>query len=1018
MDFPIISVNVIYPGADPESIEQRVLKPLEEAVNGIAGLKTINSIAFPGIAQMVLQFKLEVDADTASQDVRDKIFAKLYKLPAEIETPIIQKFDISGAPILALSLSSPTKSLGELSQLVKDTVQPQLQRVTGVSQVSASGNREREIQIRLDRSQLASFGLQPSEIIQSVQQQNLDIPSGKVEEGAQYRPIRLAGIKENIQQIANLPILTSTGYGRLKIQDVAEVLDTVQDEENAAFIGKTPTILLSVFKQSGANTTTVSDETQAVVQQLMKTLPKDVHLQIVTDNSIFIRGSIDAIKLDLLLGAFLAVFVVLLFLRDRRATLISAIALPTAVIATFGFLQYMGFTLNMMTTLGLSLSIGILIDDAIVVIENVYRHLEMKKNPKVAAYDATKEIGLAVFATTLTICAVFVPVAFMEGIIGRFFYQFGLTVTFAVLVSLWVAFTVTPMLSSRLLLEGEHAHPSTPPETRFGRLASSLSKRIESILNTIDQTYHSMLEWALVHRFLTLGIGFGIFILSIILLSFVPVSFFAKEDRGQVTISYTMPENTRLETAKQRSLEIVDFIQQYAGIERIITKVGAGSDKRPNFVTLDVDLIPKEDRAFSQDDFLDRLRHDVSPLFTKDGSELVVSRRGGPGGGGGHTEQIQLIFKSNDYNQLVRFTDQVAQFVKTKISNTTDVSTTKPKKRKEYVLHVDEARAMDLGLTSAQIALATRSLFEGEKVGEVRNLQGTFDVRVRIADKDKHNLGDISGVLVTSRTGQKINLGTVARIEESLAPSEINRTDGQKQIMVLSNFTGKDLQGVIRQVEEYVKKHAPSDVTMSLAGEADIMKDSIASMITALMLAIILIYMILCAQYERYLAPFVIMLALPLSLSGAFGALLLTGQVMSVYTMIGLILLMGIVTKNGILLIDFTLQRIAEGKNINEALLEAGVIRLRPILMTTLAAGFGMLPVAIGHGEGGEAKSPMGIAVIGGLLASTLLTLVIVPCFFSVMEEWRSHISIQKVRFQIVHLANNIAYRIKKRSIR
>jgi HAE1 family hydrophobic/amphiphilic exporter-1 len=978
VDFPVVSATVVYPGADPETIEQRILDPLEKAVNGISGLDTLQSTAYPNIAQLVLKFKLDKKGDVAAQEVRDKIFAVLTQLPEEAETPIIQKFDVGGAPILNISVSSEGLSYAELSRYAADVIQPSLERVNGVARIDTAGIREREIHVLVDREKLSSFGLTPQDLVTAVQSQSVDIPSGKIKTKENTWAIRVKGKAHGAAEIASLPVQLN---GRtLRVGDIATVQDTIAEEETAAYIGKTPTILLSASKQAGGNTTQIADDLRKAIDKLKPQLPPSLKIDIVTDNSTYIKGSIDAVKLDLVLGAVLATLIVFVFLRDFWITVISAVALPTSVIATFAFLQSMGFTLNMMTTLGLSLAIGILIDDAIIVIENIHRHLAMGKKGAEAAKDATSEIGLAVFATTLTICAVFVPVAFMEGIIGRFFYQFGLTVAFAVLVSLFCAFTIAPMLSARLLTPGDHK-PHNPK-------ALKAWQAVENSLNALDNFYRRILQWSLHHRALTLAGGLAVFVLSFLLLKFVPVAFFPKEDKSQFNINLVLPEGTSLDATRERVFEVVDRVQAYPGVKTVVAALAATGDKKPNKAKFDVLLIPKAERSFTQAEIIQRIRDDLGPFYNANGSEFSVQEPGG-GGGGARTEPIQLVFRSDNWEKLVAFTDQVKDHIKTNIPGAVDTNSTKPKIAQEFRVVIDQGRAADLQVSAAQIGAVLRALYEGDKVGEIESNGKTVDVRLRISDQDRISAGDLGGIALMNRKGQLVNLGSIAEIQPAAAPSSIERFNGQRQITVYSGFTGKDLRGAIGQIQAYAAQNMPPEVTVSLTGEAEVMADAIKAMLRALAIAILLVFMILCAQYESYLAPMVIMAALPLSLTGAFGSLLLTGQVMSVYTMIGIILLMGLVTKNGILLIDFTMQRIRDGLTVDAALLEAGPIRLRPILMTTFAAGGGMLPIAFGHGEGGEARSPMGVAVIGGLLASTVLTLVVVPCLFSVVEEWK-----------------------------
>ncbi|MBC7660066.1 MAG: efflux RND transporter permease subunit [Chitinophagaceae bacterium] len=978
VDFPIITATVTYPGADPETIEQKVLEPLEEAVNGIAGLDKVSGNAYPNIAQLVIQFKLEKNGDQASQEVRDKIFAKLSDLPKEAETPVIQKFDVGGAPVLTIAVSNPKSEYGALSNLTNDVIKPAVERINGVAAVTLSGARLREIHVLVNRKELSGYGITPADVVNSVSSQNVDIPAGKLQNDTNYWNLRVKGRSDTASQIANLPVLSTSASG-LRVGNVSRVEDTIADKDSAGYINKQETILLSVQRQSGSNTPQVSLDVRKGLEKLKSQLPEGTKIDVVSDNSIFIKGSIDSVKLDLVLGAALATFIVFIFLRDPWITLISAIALPVSVLATFAFLRVMHFSLNMMSTLGLSLAIGILIDDAIIVIENIHRHLAMGKSGADAARDATSEIGLAVFATTLTIVAVFVPVAFMEGIVGRFFYQFGLTVAFAVIASLFCAFTIAPMMAARLLKPGEYE-----PKTAVLRKGSH---SIDRFLTSLDNRYKSILEWSLGNRFKVLLGALLIFLSSFVLLKFVPVSFFPKEDRGEFTVNYTLPEGTSIDGTTAKSFVMIDAIQKFPGIKQVITALAAGADRKPNTARIYVQLVDKHERSFSQEDMIQRMRKELAPRFAVEGSEVSLTEQSG--GGGNRSEPIQYIFQSDHWDKLVAFTEQAKKDLPGLVPGTTDVNTTKPKDAAEYRIVIDQGRAADLGLTTAQVGGALRALYEGDKISDIVANSKTVDVRLRVADIDRVSATDLSAITLQNARGEQISLASIAEIKLSNAPSTIERFNRQRQITLVSNFTGKDLNKAANQIDAYVAKNMPVEVTLNKAGQTEMMTDAIKAILKALAIAILLVYMILCAQYESYLAPLVIMAALPLSLTGAFGSLVLTGQAMSIFTMIGIILLMGLVTKNGILLIDFTMQQIHSGHSVHDALMMAGPVRLRPILMTTFAAGGGMIPIAIGHGVGGEARSPMGVAVIGGLLLSTLLTLVVVPCLFSVVEEWQ-----------------------------
>jgi HAE1 family hydrophobic/amphiphilic exporter-1 len=573
-------------------------------------------------------------------------------------------------------------------------------------------------------------------------------------------------------------------------------------------------------------------------------------------------------------------------------------------------------------------------------------------------------------ATTMTICAVFVPVAFMEGIIGRFFYQFGLTVAFAVLISLFVAFTLTPMLSSRFLSEADET-----------KQKSKIYLTLERAFVAVEHAYRRLLAFALRHTGLTVLAGIGIFIFSLFLLSFIDVSFFPREDESRFSVSFKLPENTPISVTKQEALEMTKRMHAYPGVKSVVTTVASGSDRSPNKAELTVNLVGINERAYSQEEIIERVRNDFQREYPKPRYEVDV--------GGGNGKNLQFILQSDNAQALEGFGEQLAAFLRKDIEGAVDVTTSRAKSRQEMTLFPLLTQANDLGITPLLAATQTRTMFEGEKVGQIESNSKRYDIRVRLGEQDRRKAQDIESVTLKTSKGNTVPLMSAVRVEKREAPTQIERYNGQRQLTVEANYLKKDITVVTAKVQDYIAKNAPPSVTMSLEGEAEILGKSVAAMMSALMLAVLLIYMILCVQYERYIAPLVIMAALPLSFTGAFGALLLTNEFITVYTMIGLILLMGIVTKNGILLIDFTLHKMSEGLSVHDALMEAGPVRLRPILMTTFAAGFGMVPIAIGHGEGGEAKASMGIAVIGGLIASTFLTLVIVPCLFTLAERFR-----------------------------
>jgi HAE1 family hydrophobic/amphiphilic exporter-1 len=974
IDFPVVTVQVTYPGADPKTVEQKVLQPLEKGLNGIEGLEALNATAFPNFGQVVLRFKLERNGDKAAQDVRDKMSALASQLPTEALAPVVAKFDIGGAPIITMTLSADSLPYAQLSKLAKDKVKPALETVPGVGRVDLAGQREREIHILMSRTRLQSFGLSPSQVVQAVQSQNTDVPSGKLENKTSLLRIRTEGTLQSAQEVGEIPVPLRNGQ-KIRVKDIGEVRDTLADETGYATANGQTTIVMVLYKQSGGNTVAIADSAREKISDLQKSLPAGVRFEIFQDNSKYIKGSIESVKFDLFLGALLAIVIVLIFLHDWRATIISACAIPTSVIATFWFVQTMGFTLNLMTTLGLTLSIGILVDDAIVVIENIYRRLEMGESPFEAARKGTAEIGLAALAITLSIVAVFVPVAFMEGILGRFFYQFGMTVAFSVLVSLFVAFTLTPMMSSRLL---KSHHGSVP---RF-------FVPFEKALTSIEEWYRRALKNSLQKPGKTVLAGIGVLFLSVVLLRFVPVSFFPKEDRSQFQVNYELPEGTPLSRMKERAAVVDQFLRSYPGVENVVVAIGANAERKPNLARLDVNLIAKNKRSFSQEEMVKRLRIDLKTRFPDPADKLEVAEQSGSGGG--RQQPIQVILQGNDAEQLSGYANSVRDWMKANIQGAVDVQTSEPPLVQEIKVVTDPVRAADVGMNTQQMGFALRTLFEGIKVGEIEDKGDRFDVRAKVADVDSQNVSDLSGLTLPNAMGVPIALTSIARIEQKQALSKVERLGGQRQVVVLANFQGKDLSGAIAKLESHVKSSLPQGIAYSFEGQAKLLKDAIGAMLGALGLAIILVFIVLCAQFESYLTPFVIMMSVPLAFSGAFAGLLVTQKAMSIYAMIGLIMLMGLVTKNAILLIDFTLGRMRDGLGMIDALVEAGPVRLRPILMTTAAMIFGMLPIAIGHGDGGEARAPMAICVIGGLVSSTILTLIVVPSVFVLVQNARA----------------------------
>jgi hydrophobic/amphiphilic exporter-1 (mainly G- bacteria), HAE1 family len=973
VEFPFATVVVVYPGADPVSMEDKVAKPIEDALSSMSGIKLLMSQSRESVTLVMIQFELSVDRDQAVQDVRDRISAIQALLPSGIEPPTIQKMDVGAIPIMSVALSGnlPPRDLTELAD---DFVKERIQRIEGVGNVEVVGGRRREIHVEIDPGNLAARGLTPGDVAMALQGQNLDLPAGVIEEGRIEYVVTTKGAFESVDEIAGAPIVSGGGFA-VRIGDVAVVRDDMAEKRSHASIDGEPAVALVVQKTSGANTVAVAEAINAELAAIEQDLAaRGARLTIVGDLSPYVVRNFHEVQFDLLLGGLLAVIIVLGFLRDWRATFIAALALPTSVIATVWFLNIMGFTFNMMTMLALSLSIGLLIDDAIVVIENIHRHLEMGKPARQAAFEGTKEIGLAVLATTFSIVAVFAPVATMEGIVGRFFWQFGLTVSVAVLVSLFVSFTLTPMMSSRMLRQA-HGRRSLP------------FRAIEWLLTRIERLYRGILAAALRHRALTLLAAGGLLVGSCVLAGQVEQTFFPEEDRSLLSIDIELPTGTSLPTTTEVIERIAADVRAHApGVDNTYVRIGGGAQGQVNIGKIQVTLIRPSQRSFTQQHLMEWARARYAPLAER-GLQIAVNQVDEMGGDSGFkTQQIQYNLRGRDMDELIAVAEQVKAAMLAH-GGFVDVDSTYRGGKPQLEITPRRGAAAELAVPTAQIGLTLRALASRDKVTEFKDGTEIYDVKLTLAEEVEAGLASLANLQVRSTTGDLVALSSVVDVQRGLGPSQIDRQARMRQITVLANLEGLSLGAGIAKVDQFAKQAiAGKDIVTDTAGEAQIMEESMGYMIVALILAIILVYMILAAQFESLIHPFTIMLSLPLAVVGAFGALFLAGHAMSIFAMIGLIMLMGLVTKNAILLVDYANRKKAEGLSTIDALLVAGPIRLRPILMTTAAMIFGMLPVALALGEGGEVRAPMAIVVIGGLITSTLLTLVVVPVVYSLFE--------------------------------
>ena len=971
VEFPFVTVTVVYPGADPGSMESKVADPLEESLNTMSGIKVLKSISLESVAQVLIQFELEVKVDTAVQDVRDRVSAALSQLPEGVEPPVVQKFDVGAAPVLSVALAGKIP-IRDLTHLADEVVKPAVQRIPGVGAVDLVGGREREIHVLVDPARLEGVGLTVQEVIGALKSQNLELPAGRIEEGGREFAVKTKGEVRSPQEIADI-LVTGVGGARVRVGDVARVEDTQAEARSHSSMNGVSAVALVIRKQSGSNTVEVAHKVHAELERIRAQVERSgAKMSVPTDNAPFIEHSIEEVKFDLWFGALLAVVVILFFLHDLRATLISALAIPTSVVATFAFVQVMGFTFNNMTMLALSLSIGILVDDAIVVIENIHRHLEMGKPPMKAAADATREIGLAVLATTSCIIAVFLPVAVMKGIIGRFFYQFGLTVSFAVAVSMLVSFTLTPMMSSRLLRRSDDHTPNA-----FVRFS-------ERMLGGIDNMYRRVLGAALRHRGWTVLIAVLALVGSVVVVMQVKGEFMPPEDRAQFQVSVELPTGTSLEaTSKYVETVAADLRKNGPGVTGTFVTVGGGAQGQVNIGQIQVLLSPRTTRGFHQEDAMAWVRNRYKGVKDVLFSANPISPIGGDSGF--KQQPIQFNIRGREMAEV----EKAAQAMLKELKNTpgiVDLDLSYRSGKPELSFDIDRDRAADLGVPVSSIATSLRALVAGDKVTELKQGMDLYDVTVQLPEEARNGLASLNNLTVRSTTGQLIPLSNVLTVSRGQGPSQIDRQARQRQITIFAGLEGLPLAEAMKSVNAAAAKAVPEGLDTDYAGMGDVMVESAGYMAVALFLAVILVYMILAAQFDSVVHPVTIMLSLPFSVIGAFGALYLGGMTLNIFSAIGFIMLMGLVTKNAILLVDFANHLKAQGRSTFDALMEAGPIRLRPILMTTFAMIFGMLPVALALGEGGEVRAPMAAAVIGGLITSTMLTLLVVPVFYAIAE--------------------------------
>ncbi len=977
IDAPVVVIAIPYPGASPDVVEREVIDPIEEVISGISGVDKMTSNSLDSFANIIVEFDFSKDPRLASQEVRDKISEIRNELPTEMEEPILTQFDPADRPIMSLTLSSPGLTGAELTRIADPDITRRLRAISGVASVDLIGAIERELVVEIRPRDLQATGVSVAQLVQALQSQNLASPVGRLAGQLDERTIRLKGRLDSPADFKQLVVSQSNGR-IIRLGDLADVRDSTEEPRSFAAYDDESAVGIDILKSTGFSTTAVADQVRNRVSDIQRTLPAGVTLRVVTDAGVRVEDSVMGVQQALIEGAALTVVVVFLFLNSWRSTVITGLALPVSVLASFVAVWAYGFTLNTMSLLGLSLSIGILIDDAIVVRENIVRHVEMGKDHYKAAFDGTDEIGLAVTATTLSIVVVFIPIAFLGGIAGQWFKPFGLTIVCSVLVSLFVSFSLDPMLSAYW------PDPHLALEKR--PLISRLLGRFNHWFDRQAERYKSVIAWALDHRFAMVGLAIATFVgaLALPAMGIVGAGFVPEMDNSEFAIDLETPPGSNLAYTQLKAQEVSRIARMRPEVMYVYTSIGGQGDAVDEGRVY-VKLKQKDERTRPQAAIVADIRSDLVRLG---GITSSISTGFNPG-----EKQIQLQVKGPDATELTRLAQAVATEMRT-VPGAVDVALSTKGQKPELDVQLDRALAGSLGVTVGQVAQALRPAFAGIDVGDWIDPSGeTRDVTIRLAPESRTAVADLESLplLVGKDNDKSIPLGQVARVTPSIGPARIDHLDRDRVIIVEANTENRALSAVVGDTMARVQQAVtfPAGYTLSQGGETEEQQEIFTQMFIAIGVAILLMYFVLVVQFGSFLEPLSIMLSLPLSLIGVMLALMIAGESLNIMSMIGVILLVGIVAKNAILLIDFAKWSEEAGMDRREALIQAGRVRLRPILMTTFALVAGMVPVALGTGEGGDFRAPLGITVIGGVITSTLLTLLVIPTVYEILADSR-----------------------------
>ena len=960
IDFPMVTIQTVYPGAEPSTIESQITDKLEEAISRIGGIDSITSTSSDGVSIIMVKFFLEREINEATNDIRDKVSAVM--LPKDAKTPLVSKLDIGGASIVNLFLTAKNDSVQNLMLFADEKVKPSVQKIIGVGGVNIVGYKDREIKIYPNIDALNKYGITVLELNQIISKENVKIGGGKLITSTNEYILKTQADALSVEELQNIKIKDS-----IRLQDVARVEDTLSDAKSYASYNGTQGVMLEVQKISGTNTIDIVNSVKKAIPSLQQMAGDRFDVMVLQDTTPFILHSLEDVKFDLVYGAFLAAIIIFVFLRNITITLVSALSIPASIFGTFALMDIMGFELNKMTMVGLTLSIGIIIDDAIVVIENIYKKQEAGMNRLQAAFEGTKEMSFAILAISAMLLAVFIPVSNMSGIVGKFFESFAMTVGFAIIISYTIALSFIPSLSARVIKKGE---------SKFYTLT-------EPIFNTLDKAYEIALKATLRFKFLTIIIVLAIFVGSLSLFPKIGMDFIPKEDKSEFEVKIKAASGISLQDMIRKSKEVEVMIQGDDNVEFTTLSVGYNSAQEKNKALIYVKLIDMSKRALNQEEVIQSLRDKLTAF--KD--DMFITASAIPNiKGAGVSVPYQIILKSDSFEQLTIAKNNLVEYISAK-KGFVDIDTNLDDPKPQYNVKILRENANRLGISASKIASSIATAFSSDlEISYFEENGKQYSISLRFDDENRQSISNLKKIQLRANDGTLVYLDGLVEIKKASSQATIYHFDRQRQVSVYADLFGLDLGGAVNYTREKIDSLMPDGVTYRFTGFAEEMEKTGQAFASAIGLSIILMFVILAILYESLIQPIIIMIALPLSIIGVMLGLYISGLQFSLFVMIGFMLLMGMVGKNAVLLVDFANSAIKNGKNTDEALIEAGEKRLRPILMTTFAMVFAMIPLATGDGLGSETNAPMAIAVIGGLISSMILTLLIVPAIYKLIN--------------------------------